>query len=842
MRQLALTLLLVASLATTSGHRPQTFTSSSEYPRWGSKHFKDIATQAWTLWQARRITEADAVYRKGYEEALRANNIRAAVWFRIGRGGSQFAAGNYREALDDFLAAREVARRFGLRVETAIALSNLSSLYHHVYDTSSALMAAEEAYRLLPAGAYSVQRGQMLMQFGRVLLSRGELKRAIPVFTEAIEDASARGDLTNEAEGWDLLGFELIRAAKLPQAEAALSEALRLRLATKDPGLFATESHLAIVKLRRGDPDSAHHIIDSAFAHPRKDRVRLPEHYLYGYRAEIRRATGDLRGALDDYMRAIAGAEDWRSRGLSADEFRIGVDVFLDEFYDGAIGVAAQLYIETHDPRFEETSWELCERNRAASLRETSAAGAVWRKNLTPAYRTVADRLRQLEARRIGSGAEAPETPAEIMRLRMQLAEMEARAAAEEAAKTTPSSVGTTDESESFCVSCVGKPENFLHRISLTRFRKVLGISRVLVSFRLDDKASYRWTVSERGVKLAFLPGREKLGNDVRALREAVTDVSSVAADRGEALYSELFGGVESPEGAMWYVSLDDELFELPVGALVCGRKRGKPVYLAERRTIEAVPGAWAIGGASGEPEGGGFVGVGDGVYNTADPRYREAAKKTGKWTGALRVAANSQVAGVQLPRLVASRHEVERAGEMFGGKVMILTGVQADREHVIAALASKPRIIHIASHFLSERSGNAAIILGIRPGPGNQPQLELLTAADVADLRIPGAIVVMSGCSSAAGQILPAAGLLGLARSWLAAGARAVIATQWATPDDTGNLFACFYSHLREMDQGDRLAPAEALRRAQVEMLESGGWRSEPKYWAAYQIIGRSN
>jgi hypothetical protein len=65
--------------------------------------------------------------------------------------------------------------------------------------------------------------------------------------------------------------------------------------------------------------------------------------------------------------------------------------------------------------------------------------------------------------------------------------------------------------------------------------------------------------------------------------------------------------------------------------------------------------------------------------------------------------------------------------------------------------------------------------------------------------------------------------------------GARGVVATAWAIPDrETAWLMRRFYSALR-----DGLAPAEALRRAQLDALDSGGTRAAPGVWAAFVVFG---
>jgi CHAT domain-containing protein len=113
--------------------------------------------------------------------------------------------------------------------------------------------------------------------------------------------------------------------------------------------------------------------------------------------------------------------------------------------------------------------------------------------------------------------------------------------------------------------------------------------------------------------------------------------------------------------------------------------------------------------------------------------------------------------------------------------------------------------------------------------GPQGEP--EFLTISDIATMHVPGALVVMSGCETGAGIARAGAGLLGLSRAWQMAGAGAVLSTAWPVLDSTGEIFSTFYRHLRAV------RAAEALRMSQIEMIQSGTWRSAPSYWAAYQL-----
>jgi CHAT domain-containing protein len=99
--------------------------------------------------------------------------------------------------------------------------------------------------------------------------------------------------------------------------------------------------------------------------------------------------------------------------------------------------------------------------------------------------------------------------------------------------------------------------------------------------------------------------------------------------------------------------------------------------------------------------------------------------------------------------------------------------------------------------------------------------------------LHVPGALVVMTGCASGAGDVQAGAGLLGLSRAWMMAGARAVVATNWPVPDMDGDLIPAFYRYLRSE------STSEALRRATVDMIHSGTWQASPSYWASFRVTG---
>ena len=369
-------------------------------------------------------------------------------------------------------------------------------------------------------------------------------------------------------------------------------------------------------------------------------------------------------------------------------------------------------------------------------------------------------------------------------------------------------------------------PENFRTRNSLIHFQHGLGDSDLLLSFYLGKQESYLWAVTRGRIELHRLPAELEVREEVRRFREAVFSGEPSGAKLGADLYQRLFSSLDPADAAKtsWLLSLDGVLFDLPFAALVSGHENGQPVYAAERHSTQTLPGALFLSAGSASP--GGFLGVGDPVYNSADPRW----KADSSWE------ENREEGRSQLNRLVSSARELQRSSESWQANtlrapVRILEGTTARPETFEQALMAAPSTIHLATHVLRSRTrpGQAflAFSLDARGNPG------LLSTSEIGMLHVPGALVVMTGCSTGTGEAQAGAGLPGLSRAWMMAGARAVVGTNWPVPDADGDLIPAFYAHLRNN------STAEALRRSQVEQIHSGTWQSAPSYWAAFQVTG---
>jgi CHAT domain-containing protein len=107
------------------------------------------------------------------------------------------------------------------------------------------------------------------------------------------------------------------------------------------------------------------------------------------------------------------------------------------------------------------------------------------------------------------------------------------------------------------------------------------------------------------------------------------------------------------------------------------------------------------------------------------------------------------------------------------------------------------------------------------------------VTAADVLQLDLSGALVTLSACESGRNEVLAGDELLGLTRAFLGAGAATLVASLWFVQDETTAwLMERWYEQLRS-----GVGRAAALRKAQLALKETC---SHPYYWAPFVLIGQ--
>lgn len=193
--------------------------------------------------------------------------------------------------------------------------------------------------------------------------------------------------------------------------------------------------------------------------------------------------------------------------------------------------------------------------------------------------------------------------------------------------------------------------------------------------------------------------------------------------------------------------------------------------------------------------------------------------------------------------------------------KVIQYTGGEASEEN-FKRWAPGRRMIHIATHgyYASATCAHASKPHAGGPGSedwlinpllasglflagvnahntgGTQSSDGILTAEEVSAMDLDGTErVVLSACESGMGEIASGEGVYGLRRSFLMAGARTVVSSLWAVPDNiTSQLMSSIYVRGNGIDELLRQGMMAALER-----LRKRGQPDHPFLWAPFISIG---
>ncbi|MDF1701411.1 MAG: CHAT domain-containing protein [Planctomycetota bacterium] len=214
-------------------------------------------------------------------------------------------------------------------------------------------------------------------------------------------------------------------------------------------------------------------------------------------------------------------------------------------------------------------------------------------------------------------------------------------------------------------------------------------------------------------------------------------------------------------------------------------------------------------------------AGEGTGVLALGDPDY-----------GQVRAGARARHRGGRaLPPLPATRKEVEAITKAP------LLGAAATETKFVEALRRQPRwrAVHLACHGLVDEEHPLRSSLAVTPDENSDGFLSCL---DIARVRVPADLVVLSACESGKGRTYASEGILGLTRSFLVSGARAVLCSLWKVDDEaTQALMVRFYA-LWHPKEGQGIPAAAALRQAQAHVRAQPQW-AHPYYWGAWVIWG---
>jgi CHAT domain-containing protein len=687
-----------------------------------------------------------------------------------------------------------------------------------------------------------------------VYSQRGEHDRAIAAYMEAGTQYRERHDDRALADVLWNVGRTQLRADRLADALASAEECIRLAEAT---GFRDTQWRGITLRARIREQmgDAKAHAADLELALEIARELKI--NGFLAENLEMRASDEVHEGRLDEARRdveeALADEEAAGARNLdrelrqtqlarrSNNLTRLYVDVLmrLDRKQPGK-GLAAR-------------ALEVAENVRARDLLDTlELAGGEVAKGVAPA---LLEEERGAQRRLVGKQDL-------VVRLTSEGAPKEQIAAAEheaEEARARYRDVWTRIRAASPAYAALRQPEPpTLDALE----REALDADTVLLEYSLGDEASYLWVVTPKGVANYDLGPGKPIEAAVARVRQLLTaracrehlesdDEWAARVARADADFpaaaAELSRLVLAPAGLIAAkrvaVVADGPLQLVPFSALP-EAATGQPLVVAHE--IVSLPSAGALAAqrrqlAGRAPAAKSVAILADPVYEADDARLggvaveKKAGEKEPSGVAQARGAGCGDRAG--LARLPGTRAEAEAISALVPKADRLeALGFDANLELVSSERLRAYRIVHFATHGYAPatRPDLAGVVLSLYDKQGHRKD-GFLGLYGLYKLDVPAELVVLSGCETAVGSMGGSDGLVGVARGFMYAGARRVVASLWKVDDQaTAELMKRFYGAILK---GNR-TPAAALREAQLEMLRSKD-HAAPFFWASFDLYG---
>jgi CHAT domain-containing protein len=407
----------------------------------------------------------------------------------------------------------------------------------------------------------------------------------------------------------------------------------------------------------------------------------------------------------------------------------------------------------------------------------------------------------------------------------------------------------------------------------------LLSHDEAVVLFAVTDKESYVVAITRQSADWKPIPrGAETLSQQVAAFRRGL-DVGKANDASGKSglfdlalaneLYGTLLGQVEPlvkdkrsllvvPSGALTALPFHLLVTERPA-AVIPDTFDGyrEAAWLLKRQAVSVLPSVASLKtlrvSARKEQSPKPMTGFGDPLFN---PSQQGSGDKLGAIKSAARGVTNAAYtdfwkgAGVDrarlaqaLPQLPDTADELNAVAKDLGVSASdIHLGEDASETTVKRAPLADYGIVYFATHGLvaGDVKGVAepALVLSLPKQPSELDD-GLLTASEVAQLKLNADWVVLSACNTIAGDRPGAEALSGLARSFFYAGARALLVSHWAVDSEAATRLTT--STFDRLKANPKLGRSEALRQAMLAYLNdrSSPRNAYPAFWAPFALIG---
>jgi CHAT domain-containing protein len=243
------------------------------------------------------------------------------------------------------------------------------------------------------------------------------------------------------------------------------------------------------------------------------------------------------------------------------------------------------------------------------------------------------------------------------------------------------------------------------------------------------------------------------------------------------------------------------------------------------------------------------------GARQVSDSRSKDGRRGAPARAGEVKIASTRSFTGLwrggsvnldalrDLPPLPETEGELRTvARHLKASDRDLRLGTSATEAQVKQIDLTQYRIVYFATHGLvaGEVKGLAEPALALTPPQIASPLDDgLLTASEVAQLRLNADWVVLAACNTASGDTPGSEALSGLARAFFYAGARALLVSHWRVGSEAAAKLTTSTFEIQQ--SGGKVGRAQALQRAMLAYMDDrkDNWAAYPAFWAPFSVVG---